>query len=97
MKIQPIPVLLASAMIAFGTCGLRAAAIDLSAQEFSPKDVRLLNGPFKDAMERDAKYLLKLDPDRLLSGFRSEAGAYQPGMFAAMMKDTQSERTDGRR
>ena len=25
-------------------------------------------------MERDAHYLLSLDPDRLLSGFRSEAG-----------------------
>ncbi|HTQ52736.1 MAG TPA: beta-L-arabinofuranosidase domain-containing protein, partial [Candidatus Acidoferrales bacterium] len=31
-------------------------------------------GPFKDAMERDSHYLLSLDPDRLLSGFRSEAG-----------------------
>ena len=58
-------------------CGARAGvqpAIDLSAQQFSPADVRLLDGPFKDAMDRDAKYLLSLDPDRLLSGFRSEAG-----------------------
>ena len=26
--------------------------------------------------------------NRLAIGFRSEAGAYQPGMFAAMMKNT---------
>ncbi len=58
-------------------CGARAGvqpAIGFSAQQFPPKDVRLLDGPFKDAMDRDAKYLLSLDPDRLLSGFRSEAG-----------------------
>jgi DUF1680 family protein len=46
----------------------------LEAQEFPLEDVRLLEGPFKDAMMRDAAYLLRLDPDRLLSGFRKEAG-----------------------
>lgn len=58
-------------------CGARAgvqAAIDLPAQQFPPEDVRLLAGPFQQAMDRDANYLLSLDPDRLLSGFRSEAG-----------------------
>ncbi len=44
------------------------------AQEFRLEDVRLLDGPFKNAMMRDAAYLLRLDPDRLLSGFRKEAG-----------------------
>ena len=46
----------------------------LEAQEFPLEDVRLLDGPFKEAMMRDAAYLLRLDPDRLLSGFRKEAG-----------------------
>jgi hypothetical protein len=44
------------------------------AEEFRLEDVRLLDGPFKHAMTRDAEYLLRLDADRLLSGFRKEAG-----------------------
>ena len=51
-----------------------AQRITPEAQEFPLEDVRLLDGPFKDAMMRDAAYLLRLDPDRLLSGFRKEAG-----------------------
>ena len=37
-------------------------------------DVRLLDGPFRDAMLRDQKYLLALDPDRLLHNFRVNVG-----------------------
>ena len=37
---------------------------------FRCTDVRLLDGPFRDAMLRDQKYLLSLDPDRLLRNFR---------------------------
>ncbi|HEU4794460.1 MAG TPA: beta-L-arabinofuranosidase domain-containing protein, partial [Pyrinomonadaceae bacterium] len=44
------------------------------AHPFRLADVRLLDGPFKTAMTRDAEYLLRLEPDRLLSGFRKEAG-----------------------
>lgn len=47
---------------------------DLRARSFELSQVRLLDGPFKEAMERNADYLLRLEPDRLLSGFRSEAG-----------------------
>lgn len=41
---------------------------------FGLGDVRLLDSPFKTAMELDAKYLLSLEPDRLLSRFREFAG-----------------------
>jgi DUF1680 family protein len=34
------------------------------------REVRLLDGPFRDAMLRDQKYLLALDADRLLHNFR---------------------------
>jgi DUF1680 family protein len=44
------------------------------AVSFSLEDVRLLDGPFKDAMVRDGKYLLELEPDRLLHMFRVTAG-----------------------
>jgi DUF1680 family protein len=44
------------------------------AYPFDLQDVRLLDGPFHDAMLRDQKYLLELDPDRLLHNFRVTAG-----------------------
>jgi uncharacterized protein len=36
--------------------------------------VRLTGGPLKDAQEADAKYLLSLEPDRMLYGLRTSAG-----------------------
>src|SRR6185436_431475 len=50
-------------------------SVDLQAFAFSLNDVRLLDGsPFKNAMEKDAQYLLTLDPDRLLHRFHLNAG-----------------------
>jgi DUF1680 family protein len=44
------------------------------ARPFPLTDVRLLDGPFKQAMQLDAQYLLSLEPDRLLHNFRVTAG-----------------------
>lgn len=44
------------------------------ANAFHLADVRLLEGPFRRAQERDAEYLLRLEPDRLLRNFRVNAG-----------------------
>jgi uncharacterized protein len=44
------------------------------AEPFPLSQVRLLDSPFKSAMDLDGKYLLSLDPDRLLSWYRKEAG-----------------------
>ena len=41
---------------------------------FRLEEVRLLEGPFRDAMIRDQEYLLSLDEDRLLHTFRLTAG-----------------------
>jgi DUF1680 family protein len=49
-------------------------AIIMQAYPFDIRDVRLLDGPFKEAMEADARYLLVIQPDRLLSEFRAHAG-----------------------
>src|SRR2546425_2199015 len=46
----------------------------IKAYAFSLKDVRLLEGPFRDAMLRDQKFLLSVDPDRLLHMYRVTAG-----------------------
>lgn len=48
--------------------------VPLAAHPFPLAAVRLLEGPFKHAMELDRKYLLSLDPDRLLHNFRVQAG-----------------------
>jgi hypothetical protein len=48
--------------------------IAIMAHPFSLKNVRLLEGPFKEAMERDRTYLHELEPDRLLHNFRVNAG-----------------------
>ncbi|MEO5682447.1 MAG: beta-L-arabinofuranosidase domain-containing protein [Chitinophagaceae bacterium] len=49
--------------------------VPIQAYAFNLKDVRLLNGsPFKNAMDRDAAYLLLLDSKRLLHRFYLNAG-----------------------
>jgi uncharacterized protein len=67
-----------------GTLGAAARAVYPSAFDGIPasarampfplEDVRLLEGPFHDARDRDARYLLELEPDRLLHNFRVNAG-----------------------
>ena len=48
--------------------------IALRARPFDLKQVRLLDGPFKRAMELDRQYLHALESDRLLHTFRVNAG-----------------------
>jgi alpha-glucosidase len=61
----------ADGLAASGAPGMAGSApvspFDLSA-------VRLLDGPFKVAQRLDARYLLSLEPDRLLHNFRLNAG-----------------------
>lgn len=42
--------------------------------EFPISDVKLLDGPFKHARDLNIKTLLQYDVDRLLAGYRKEAG-----------------------
>jgi uncharacterized protein len=49
-------------------------AVTFQVRAFDLRDVRILDGAFKHAQELDAKYLLSLDPDRLLHTFRLNAG-----------------------
>ena len=53
--------------------------VDIKAYSFDLQDVQLLNSTFKQAMEKDAAYLLSIEPDRLLSGFRSHSGLKPKG------------------
>lgn len=44
------------------------------AEPFPLSQVHVTRGPFREALERDADYLLRLDPDRFLHNFRDLAG-----------------------
>jgi DUF1680 family protein len=48
--------------------------VPLRARGFTLSEVRLRDGPFREAMLRDERYLLALDLDRLLHTFRLNAG-----------------------
>ena len=54
--------------------GAAAEAVRLAASPWPLQDVRLLEGLFRDAQERNKAYLLRLEPDRLLSHVRKNAG-----------------------
>jgi DUF1680 family protein len=49
-------------------------AIEMGAYAFNLSDVQLLESPFTSARAADMNYLLKIEPDRLLSDFRTHAG-----------------------
>lgn len=48
-------------------------------EPFALRQVELLESPFRAAMERNAEYLLELDPDRLLHNTRKYAGLKPKG------------------
>jgi len=54
-------------------------AVTARAEAFNLAQVRLLEGPFQRAQERDGRYLLQLEPDRLLHNFRVNAGLTPKG------------------
>jgi len=53
---------------------LPKAKTEFKSEIFPLRAIRLLDGPFARQQEMNRRYLLKLDPDRLLSLFRREAG-----------------------
>ena len=48
--------------------------VPIAVRPFPLQNVRLLDGPFKQAMDRNTRYLHDLDSDRLLHNFRLTAG-----------------------
>ena len=71
--------LFAGVFLLFGQGFLRAAksitpAISNAARPLPLSAVRLTGGPLKNAQDLDAKYLLALEPDRMLAGYRLRAG-----------------------
>lgn len=61
---------------------------EVKAYAFDLKDVRLLDSPFKENMERESKWIMSLSTDRLLHSFRTSAGAWAglEGGYTAIKK-----------
>jgi DUF1680 family protein len=57
----------------------RVGSSTSAVEAFALRQVQLLESPFKTAMERNAKYLLGLNPDRLLHNTRKYAGLQPKG------------------
>lgn len=77
-----LTILFFTELIAQSTSGVLDSSADreripLKAYPFDLSLVKILEGPFKKAMELNAAYLLELEADRLLSRFRSESGLEQ--------------------
>ena len=49
---------------------------EVKSYAFDMKDIRLLESPFTENRERESKWILSLDADRLLHSFRTSAGVY---------------------
>ncbi len=64
---------------AYGADARPAKPVPLRARPFDLKQVRLLDGPFREAMERDRRYLHALESERFLYTFRENAGLPAPG------------------
>ena len=70
------------------TClGADDAAVRLPAEPWPLTEVRLLDGPFQQAQELNRAYLLRLEPDRLLSHVRRNANLAQRDPYGGWDRD----------
>ena len=76
MTRRELLVLIASSVAAAAPSRGARAAPDAQRrpEPFPLRDVRLTDGPFFDAQQRNRAYLLSLEPDRMLHNFRVNAG-----------------------
>ena len=70
--------------------------VPIQAYSFNLKDVKLLNSPFRHAMNMDSAYLLTIKPDRLLHRFHKHAGLpVKDSIYGGWEKDGISGHTLG--
>lgn len=73
MSLSVTPILFATA-VAGSVAFAAEPAVPLVAEPFPLNAVHLTGGPFATAQDANDSYLLSLEPDRLLAGFRTNAG-----------------------
>ncbi len=71
---MPALALVLTAFVPDGGTAPAREVVPIVARSFALTDVRLLDGPFREAMLRDQQFLLSLELDRLLHTFRLNAG-----------------------
>ena len=77
---NPLAALIACLLLAGAArAAAQGSAVAPVARPFPLGDVQLLDSPFKAAMERNAAYLLSIEPDRLLHNTRQYAGLIPKG------------------
>lgn len=83
--------------VPFSASGQKGAgALPKTAEPFSLEKVRLMPSPFLDAVNANLKYLIKLEPDRLLHNFRVHAGLKPKGeVYGGWERDTIAGHTLG--
>ena len=79
MPSSPINCVVATCVVTMMTMQAFGGEVELKAMPFSLSQVQLLDSPFKQAMERNAAYLLSLEPDRFLHNTRQYAGLTPKG------------------
>ncbi len=65
--------ILSTSVFAIASVALHAQ-LPAKVESFPVRDVRLTASPFKHAEDMDIRYLLGIDPDRLLAPYLKEAG-----------------------
>jgi uncharacterized protein len=79
MRMRLASLILSAAVAGIARADVAATAVPPVAGPFPLGEVRLLASPFRDAMERNADYLLSIEPDRLLHNTREYAGLAPKG------------------
>ena len=59
---------------AAGAAASEASSEPIRLQPFDLREVKLLEGPFRDAQERDKGYILRVEPERLMHWWRANHG-----------------------
>ena len=68
-----LKIILSTSAFAIASVALHAQ-LPTKVESFPVRDVRLTASPFKHAEDMDIRYLLGIDPDRLLAPYLKEAG-----------------------
>ena len=74
MRIRIAIITISAAVLSMTAASGTDAGIKTKVESFPVSSVRLTSGPFKHAEDMDIRYLLALDPDRLLAPYRKGAG-----------------------
>lgn len=74
LRVSTLNLILLAGVVAFQAEAIQLPVVVTPAQMLPLTAIRLLDGPFADAVQANRTYLLALEPDRLLAPYLHEAG-----------------------